>query len=177
MIRRFARPYARAISEIIPADEARKVFDELTRFEKARRKSTDLQEMLDHPGIDANRKNAVIDQIGAKLGISLMGLRILKVLTGNHRINALGAVLEAWRELINKVEGVAVAEVRVAHTLNDIEKQQLRKALESRFGKKVDLELTVDAALLAGFVAKVGSEVYDASVTGRIEKLRQSMHQ
>jgi F-type H+-transporting ATPase subunit delta len=104
-------------------------------------------------------------------------MRVLEVLLKNHRINALGAILEAWRDLINQSEGIAVAEVRVAQKLGAPEQDRLRKALEQRLGRKVDMHLSVDPKLLGGFVARVGSEVYDASVTGRIEKFRQSIHE
>jgi F-type H+-transporting ATPase subunit delta len=47
--------------------------------------------------------------------------------------------------------------------------------LEKKVGAKVDLDVTIDPALIGGFVAKIGSEVYDASVAGKIEKFRESL--
>jgi F-type H+-transporting ATPase subunit delta len=178
VIRRFARPYAKALSELITTpEEARKVFEEMERFEEARRSSSELQQLFDHPGIKVESKRSVIRTIGERLKISDFGMRVLEVLLKNHRINALGAILEAWRDLINQSEGIAVAEVRVAQKLGAPEQDRLRKALEQRLGRKVDMHLSVDPKLLGGFVARVGSEVYDASVTGRIEKFRQSIHE
>lgn len=178
MIRRFARPYAKALSEIISSPaEARKVYAELMRFETVRAGSSELRELFHHPGIELGRKKAVIQEIGKKLELRPTAVRILEVLITNRRINEIGSVLEAWREMINRAEGIEVAEVRVAHELNKTEEEKLRKALEARFGKRVELHWAVEPRLLGGFVATVGSEIYDASVTGRIEKFRQSLHQ
>ena len=47
--------------------------------------------------------------------------------------------------------------------------------LEKKVGAKVDIDITVDPELIGGFVAKIGSEVYDASVSGKIEKFRESL--
>jgi F-type H+-transporting ATPase subunit delta len=178
VIRRFARPYAKALSEIITSvEEARKVHEELTRFEKARGGSRELAGLFDHPGVDFKSKRSVIHAVGTKLKISAMGLRVLEVLAGNHRINQLGAILEAWKDLIHQAQGVTVAQVRVAHQLTEQETERLRKTLESKLGRQVELQLSMDPALLGGFVARIGSEVYDGSVTGRIEKFRTSLHQ
>lgn len=177
MIRRFARPYAKALSEVVTSPkEARRVYDELARFEQARRSSRELAELLEHPGIDFTKKKSVVEAIGKKLQLSPLGLRVLEVLAGNHRLNELAAILEAWKELLNRAEGVEVAEVRVAQELNETERNRLRQALETRFGTRIELQLSTDPALLGGLVARVGSEVYDTSVTGRIEKFKQSLH-
>lgn len=176
MIRRFARPYAKALSEITTSPaEARKVYDELARFENVRRDSRELIDLFEHPGIEPAAKSSIIQAIGKKMRLSQMGLRVLEVLARNHRINQLGAILEAWREMINRAEGMTVAEVRVAHELSEGERNRLRKALEAKLGLRVELQLSIDPSLLGGFVARVGSEVYDASVTGRIEKFRESV--
>jgi F-type H+-transporting ATPase subunit delta len=68
-----------------------------------------------------------------------------------------------------------VAEVKTAHNLNETEKAELRKTLETRVGKKVELRLATDPSLLGGFVAKLGSEIWDASVVGKIHKFRASL--
>lgn len=177
MIRRFARPYAKALSEVLPSPEqARKVNEELESFEKVRAGSRQLTELFEHPGIDFQTKRSVINAVGKKLNVSDIGLRVLEVLARNHRINQLAAILEAWKELINRVQGVAVAQVRVAQELSREEAERLRKALEDKLGRRVELQLAVDPGLLGGFVARVGSEIYDASVVGRIEKFRAALY-
>ena len=176
MIRRFARPYAKAIMEVATTpDAARALHGELARFETARVGSEELSTLFENPGVDGKVKKSIAAAIGAKLEISALGLRTLDVFVNNDRINDLGAILEAIDAMINDATNTVVANVRAAHQLGEDEKAELTKALEARLGRKVQLHLAVDATLLGGFVAEVGSEVYDASVLARIKKIRTAI--
>ncbi len=176
MIRRFARPYAKAIMEVVKTPEAAHLLHvELSRFEAARAGSEELSTLFENPGVDAKVKKSIAAAIGAKLEISELGQRVLAVFVDNDRINDLGAILEALAAMINDATNTVVANVRAAHQLGDDERAELKKALEARLGRHVQLQLAVDATLLGGFVAEVGSEVYDASVLARIQKIRTAI--
>ena len=173
MIRRFARPYAKAIMDVVgtPA-AAQAIHDELARFETARSGSNELETLFANPAVEGKVKKAVAAAVGAKLGFGDLALRTIDVLIANDRINDLGAILEALGAMIHDSTNTVVARVRVAHVLGDGERAELKRALEARLGRTVALELELDSTLLGGFVAEVGSEVYDASVLARIQKIR-----
>lgn len=176
MIRRFARPYARAMMDLAGTpQQADAVEKELRGFEKARSASPDLVTLIENPGIDAEAKLRVVRELARRVGVSDLGVRFLEVLLRHHRLNSLGAMLDAWRELINRALDVTVAEVRAAHALDESERRALQGALETRFGRKVDVRVATDPTLLGGFVATVASEVWDASVRGRLTKFRESL--
>jgi F-type H+-transporting ATPase subunit delta len=175
MIGRFSRPYAKAFMEIVPsATEAQKYHAELTRFDKARKSSPDLTAIVGNPGVALETKQRIIAEVAKRLELSDLSVRILDVVVRNQRINQLSAILEAWRLLINKDLGLAIAKVRAAHELSAEEREQLKRALESKTGKKVDLDVTTDPSLLGGFVAQVDSEVYDASIVGQIQRFQHA---
>lgn len=178
MIRKFARPYARAFMEVVssPAD-GQKVHDELAKFETARLGSADLAEVFANPGVEAQIKQSIAARVAERLGLSKLASRIIEVLVRNHRLNDLGDILAAWQAMIHQQTGVSVARVRTAHELDAKEQVRLRESLERRFGRKIELELSADPSLLGGFVAEVESEVYDASVAGRIARIRESISQ
>lgn len=172
MIRRFARPYARAFMDVAGSpQQAQVLLDELRRFETARKSSADLAQLLANPGVPTETKLRVTTEIGRRLSLSPMAAKILEVLVRNQRVNQTGAILDAWRELINNTLGIAVAKVRAAYELNNDEQARLRTALEKKVGRKIELELSTDPTLLSGFVATVGSSVYDASLLGQIHRL------
>ena len=176
MIRSYARPYAKAILEVTQSsDQGRAIHAELARFEKVRKSSQQLQEAMENPGVALDDRIGISASIATRLEIGDLGKRILEVLIRNHRINQLGAVLEALEQMINDEAGISVAKVRAAHELDETQRGELRRALEQRFGTKVELEVSTDPHLLGGFVAQLGSEIYDASVRGRIENLRESL--
>jgi F-type H+-transporting ATPase subunit delta len=176
MIRRFARPYARAAMEVAQSPEtAATLRDELTAFEQVRTSSTDLQEMYANPGIDFDSKNKVTGAIAKRLGLSDLAVRLLDVLIRNRRINDLGDIVAGLATMIREATGTVAAEVRSASALSSQEEADLRAMLERKVGAKVDVAITIDPSLIGGFVAKIGSEVYDASVSGKIEKFRESL--
>ena len=176
MIRRFARPYARAIMDVVQsADRAAALLDELRRFEQARKSAPELHEVFANPGIDAGTKTNVARTIAQRLGLSDMAVKVLDVLIRNHRINDLGAITEALAELVRQETGTVAAEVRAAQKPTPAELEDLKRTLEKKTGRKVEVEVSVDPSLLGGFVAKIGSEVYDASVAGKINKFSESL--
>lgn len=176
MIRRFARPYARAIMDVVKTPQAADALRaELARFEKARAAAKDLQEFYSNPGFEIEAKLKVTRAVAAKLEMSEMAVKVLDILIRNHRVNDLGAIVDAVAAYVRESTNTLSAEVRSAHELNENEVAELRRTLETKFGRKVDVDVKTDPKLLGGFVAKVGSEIYDASVVGKIEKFRESL--
>lgn len=175
MIRRFARPYARAIMDAAGSPQkANELRGELLRFADARRKSAELRELYANP-VDEATKLEITRQLARKMKASDLATRTLEVLVRHHRINDIDAVLEALAAYVNAALGVAIAHVRSAKSLGADEIQQLADTLSRKVGKKVELDIRTDPSLLGGFVVKIGSEIWDASVAGKINKFRESL--
>lgn len=176
MIRRFARPYAKAILDIAGgAEKAATVVIELRRFEEARAGARDLQEVFANPGIELDAKVKIGEAIAARLQMSDLGKKVIDVLIRNQRINDLGPIVMALQAAVHEATNTVVAEVRSAHRLSEQEAAALRATLEKRMGKRVAVQVTTDPGLIGGFIARIGSEIYDASVAGKIEKFRESL--
>lgn len=176
MVRRFARPYAKAITDVAGgAAKAAPVRDELARFDEVRRSSVELQEVFANPGIELDAKVAIANRIADRLQFSPFGRKAIEVLIRNHRANDLPAIVDAVTAFVNEATNTVIAEVRSAAPLAADEQADLTQTLERKFGKRVDIRVTTDPALLGGFVARIGSEIYDASVAGKIDKFRESL--
>ena len=175
MIRRFARPYARAIMDAAgsPA-KANELRGELSIFANALRGSAELRDLYANP-VDEETKLNITRQLARKMKASDLALRTLEVLVRHHRINDIDAIVEALAAYVNKALGVAVAEVRSAKTLTPDEIRDLADTLSKKVGKKVELDIKTDPKLLGGFVVRIGSEIWDASVIGKINKFRESL--
>src|SRR5204863_1645665 len=174
MIRRFERPYARAIIDAAgSAQKANEIRGELMRFESSLRASAELRELYASPAFDEATKLGVTQKIAARMRLSELATKTLEVLVRFHRINDIGAILAALAAYVNQQLGVAVAEVRSAKHLSHDEITQLADTLGKKVGKKVELDIRTDPSLLGGFVARIGSEVWDASVIGKIHKFQR----
>jgi F-type H+-transporting ATPase subunit delta len=176
MIRRFARPYARAMMDAAgsPA-KSNELRGELMRFADALRTSTELRDLYANPGIDEATKLKITDQLAKKMKAGELATKSLAMLVRFHRINDLDAIVSALTAYVNAQLGVAVAEVRSAKSLNPDEIQDLANTLSKKVGKKVELDIKTDPSLLGGFVVQIGSEIWDASVAGKINKFRESL--
>jgi F-type H+-transporting ATPase subunit delta len=148
---------------------------QLEQFDAARRSSTELQELYSNPGFETHVKLKITEQIANRLALQPLALKVLEVLIRNHRINNLTSIIEALAAYINRALNIEVADVKTAHVLGKDEQAELQTTLEKKLGKKVELRLTTDSNLLGGFVAQVGSEIWDASVAGKINKFRESL--
>ena len=84
-------------------------------------------------------------------------------------------ILAALAIYVNQALGIAVAEVRSAKALTPDEMKELADTLSKKVGKRVELDVTTDPSLIGGFVAKIGSEVLDATVARKITKFRESL--
>ena len=176
IVRKFARPYAKAIVDVAGAPEkADSIRAALAKFNEARHASGELREVFANPGIEVEAKIAIADRIAGRLAIEGLSKKVIEVLIRNHRINDLDAIVDALEAFVNEATNTVVADVTSAHELSGGELASLRQTLETKFGKRVDVRVTTDPNLLGGFVARVGSEIFNASVAGKIEKFRESL--
>lgn len=175
-IRKFARPYANAIIDAAGSPQkANELRGELMRFQNALTSSPELRDLYANPGIDEATKLKITAQLAAKMKMSDLAKKTLEVLVRFHRINDIDSILAAVAAQVNKALGVAVAEVRSAKSLSPDELRQLADTLSKKTGKQVELDVKTDPNLLGGFVAQIGSEIWDASVAGKINKFRESL--
>ncbi len=177
IVRRFARPYAKAIMDTAGSTEkADEIRADLSRLNEVRKSSEELRDVFANPGIDADSKVAIANSIAERISISgIMTRKVIEVLVRNHRMNDLDGILDALTSYVNEATNTVVAEVSSAHELSKEEQESLRRTLEKKFAKRVEMRVKTDPALLGGFVARVGSEIFDASVAGKIERFRTSL--
>ena len=87
----------------------------------------------------------------------------------------LSLVIERLKVLVYKGSGTIEAEVVSAVELSDSLKNNILKKIESKSGKKVKLDNKVDSKLLGGMKVKIGDEMVDLSVRGKLENLKQEI--
>jgi F-type H+-transporting ATPase subunit delta len=67
------------------------------------------------------------------------------------------------------------AEITSARQLSEVERQAMVAELGKTTGRQVSAKYSIDAALLGGAVVRVGSTVYDGSVRGQLQKIKQEL--
>lgn len=176
MIRRFARPYAQALLKVAGSTEQGvAVRDQLRALRDAMEAVPGIARMAANPAVPVPEKQRILRRIGERLGLGDLAFRFVDLLLSNYRLQHLPAVLEALEAELDRRLGVATAQVTTAHPLDAEETERLRQTLGGMLDRRVDLELEVDPGLIAGFRARVGSTLYDASLKGQLDRLAERL--
>ena len=174
----FTRPYVDALLSVAGSVKAVEgLLPDLDAFSRALGAAADLRELLRNPAVDRATKGALLDAVVSRLGTGPLSARLLRVLLANRRLPRLADLIAAIRERLDREENVVQARVRSARLLESGDAEALRKALEGRTRRTVRLVSEADPSLLGGFVVKVGSEVYDASLSTRLQRVRAALHE
>ncbi len=173
----FAKPYVDALLEVAGSPAAAEaLLPGLDALAALLRESDELRAVLGDPGVGRERKNAVLSALAGRLALPELGTRLAETLLSNRRLPHLHDVLAALRERLDRERGVVAATVVTPAPLADGAREALRGALEARTRRQVRLAAEVDPGLLGGFVVRIGSEVFDASLAHRLEKARAAVH-
>jgi F-type H+-transporting ATPase subunit delta len=171
--------YARAFADVVMKksnllDPAR-MLQEAHSIEALFQQSDPLRRVLENPSIPGDRKRAVIDAITMRLGTTRQVRNFIAVLTDHRRLPLFSEILKQLEQELNDRQGFAEAQVSTARPLSDPEKQMLEAEITRLTGKKVRARYEQDASLLGGAVVQVGSTIYDGSVEGQLNRIKEQL--
>jgi F-type H+-transporting ATPase subunit delta len=176
MLTILAARYARALADVVrDPDSLEKTAGELETFTQLLSGSKPLREILLNPSFPLSRKAAVLESLARKSRASDPTRRLLQLLLRKGRLSLLGEIsLEFRRMEEERLDRVSV-EVTTAIPLDAAQRKRLTASLQRFTGKTVRLESKVDPEILGGARARIGSVVYDGSVTGRMQRLKRRL--
>lgn len=137
--------------------------------------SKDLSELVDSPLVSRDEATRAFAAIAPQLGLDPITANFLGVLARNGRKNQLRPVIRAFRRLAAEHRGETTADVVTARPLNDDQMAQLKAQLRTRAGRDVNIDAQVDPEILGGIVVKLGSQMIDASIRTKLNRLAQAM--
>ena len=126
-----------------------------------------------NPAIPAAQKVEILDKLNAKLGMQKELRNLLAVLIQNDRIGHVVEVAAAYRSILQQQLGIRPAEIVTARELSADERSALVAEVAKLAGAKVDASFKLDKDILGGTVVRIGSTVYDGSVRGRLDRLKE----
>lgn len=100
---------------------------------------------------------------------------LLKILVSRYRLHLLPTIVYEFERLEREARGVADAEVIVARAIDEAEKSSIEDRLSRVTGKSVAVQTRVDPRILGGMIVRIGDKLIDASVAGRLERLRHEL--
>ncbi|HUI41733.1 MAG TPA: ATP synthase F1 subunit delta [Terriglobia bacterium] len=173
---RAARRYAKALADVVgETADTRRVLGELGDFHTLLQANRELLEVFEAPAVPLAAKLRVLDAILKRLGASLPASNFLRVLVRNHRMAYFDDIYRAFRRLANERLGIVAVKVYSAEDLAAPEREALAARFRVVTGKQVEFEFHLDPDLVAGLRAQVGSTVYDGSVRGALDRLKEQL--
>jgi F-type H+-transporting ATPase subunit delta len=171
-----AQRYAQAVFDLAKdAKQLDAVEQDFLKFGAAWRESADLRAAARSPLIEPEVKARALTAVAEKLGLSDLGRKTVGVTALNRRAQELPAIASAYRALVARERGARQVEIVSARALRDDEKAAIVDSLAKQLGAKVEAETSVDESLIGGFVVRVGSRQFDASVKSKLDALRLAL--
>ena len=137
--------------------------------------SAELRTFLENPAIPAVQKVGILDKLNAKLGMQKELRNLIAVLIDNNRIGHVKEVAADWRRILQEQQGIRPAEIVTARELGKDERDALVAEVAKLAGAKIVASFKLDKSILGGTVVRIGSTVYDGSVKGRLDRLREAL--
>jgi F-type H+-transporting ATPase subunit delta len=169
--------YARALFDVASKEgDVQEAGRELTTFNELVLGHEALAKIFANPAVPAPRKKAVVEQLIARGAVSspIVG-KLLLLLAERDRLVLLPDIAAAYEIRLMDHAKVVRAEIVTAVDLPADRVAALQQGLAQATGRRVQLTSRIDPSIIGGAIAKVGSTVYDGSVTRQLQKMKETL--
>lgn len=172
-----ANTYARAFADVVFSAhlDAGRAINGLRQIALLLGESVELRRVWENPAVPAEQKRRLLDVIAQRDGIDKQVRNLVAVLIDHRRVQFLPRILDQLEKEIDVRLGFAEAQISSARELGSEEKRALESQIEKVTGKKVRAQYGLDPSLLGGAVVRIGSTIYDGSVKGQLEKIKEAI--
>ena len=169
--------YAQVLTDLVAkgAISADQLRQELAAVTGLVRDSAPLRAVLASPAVDWEKKKALLEDLAQRMQLSRITRNFLLVTVQRGRAQLIAGMDRAFEQLQLEREGVVQAEIISARTLASDERTAIERQLSRRLGRKLHTRYTIDTGLLGGFIARVGDQVFDGSIGGRLQRLQRAL--
>lgn len=166
-----ARPYARAAFAVASEQSALSAWSDALAFAARIAADPQVAALLGDPRLTADAAVTLLSPESAAQDFD----GFLRLLFENHRLALLPEIAGLYDVLRFEAERVVKATITSAEALPAAELETLKAALRRRFGREVEVDTTVDAALIGGVLIDAGDVVIDGSLRGRLARLHDAL--
>lgn len=168
-----ARPYAKAAFDFAVEHQAVEPWAEMLSFAALVSENESMKPLLNGSLSSDKLAELFINICGEQIDVN--GQNLIKVMAENDRLGVLPAVAQQFAEYRLEWAKEVEATVTSATELSAEQVQQISVSLEKRLARKVKLNCSVDAGLIAGVIIKAGDLVIDGSVRGKLTRLTDKL--
>jgi F-type H+-transporting ATPase subunit delta len=166
------RMYAGALYEAArDQDRVDVVHDQLAELAAAMETSPELEAFLANPQLDPGAKASVLEEVTS--GADPIVRNFVRLVASKGKAGQLRAIAEEFEAIVDREQGRLNVELTTAYELDDEEEKAIVAKIEQASGRTVEATRSVDPDLIGGMILQAGSFRVDASVRGRLDRLRR----
>jgi F-type H+-transporting ATPase subunit delta len=168
-----ARPYAEAAFKLAREANALPQWSDALARLSAVVCSEGAHGLIGNPRVTDSQVASLVSDVAGTLSPEQMNF--VSVLASNERLEVLPEIGSIFEALRNCHEGVLDAQVTSAYPLSEQQAADVVATLEAKYSRKVKVTVRVDADLIGGISIRIGDEVMDASVRGKLAQLADAL--
>ena len=172
--KRIAERYVKALADVSGKSQAQ-VEKDFAALGAALAESEDFRGFLTNPLLTREQQTQAVDAVLKGIKADKVTQQFMATLVAQKRLAILPDVIELYAAWAASQRGELPAELVTASALKPADIKDAQARLSKAFGKQVTLNVREDASLLGGVIVKVGSQQLDASLAGKIRRLKQSL--
>ena len=146
---------------------------ELSELATAMEATPELEAFLSNPQLDPGAKASVLDEVTS--GADPVVRNFVRVVASKGRAGQLRQIVEEFEAIVDREQGRLKVELTTAYALADDEARAIVAKIEQSSGRTVEASRSVDPDLIGGMILQAGSLRVDASVRGRLDRLRREL--
>lgn len=170
-----ARPYAEAVMQLAVAAGNFDAWSNTLNFLTDVMQDSEIAAVIANPRVSKETLSRMLLDICEAGQLGLMGINLVKLLLKNGRLQAIPHIATQYEKLKAQQQGSIDVELVSAYETSVEQQQALETALQNRFGKKINMRLFINPALLGGWIIRAGDHVIDMSVKGRLQQFSFAM--
>lgn len=174
---RVASRYAEAVIDLAyqAGDKvAESIAGDLKAVNEVVASTSDFTVILNHPAISSDeKKKLLLNLFEGK--VNELTTRLLSLLCDKRRLELLTYIQGEYNDLLRARKNIATATLTSAEPLSDASVASIKTKLMEKLGKQLELDVSVDRSLIGGLVLRVGDQVLDGSLRGKLQVLERTL--
>lgn len=152
----------------------KKVLDDLKSVDQVVSQTADFEVVLKHPGVQPQqKKQMIISVFGGK--VNDLTLRLLELLADKRRLELIPFIAREYQRLWKDKQNIVSGTLTYAERPDAKVVAEMKAKLAQKLGKQLELEEKEDKSLIGGFILRVGDQVIDGSLKGRLQAIEKSL--
>lgn len=172
-----ARPYAEALMKASEPSELTSLAEQVSALGTVAA-DEQMRRLADNPKVTSAQVMEVVSAVvrtpsGQPIGSA--ALNLVRTVLENGRFAALPEIAAQFRSLVDRRTGISQAAIESAYALDAAQLADLRSTMERRFGRRLEVTVTVRPELIGGVRVTVGDEVLDTSIRARLDRMKAAL--